>query len=148
MQNPQNQKLDNLTGIERIKALEDWTIAILNLDGWQLESSNDFDHYDAIGLTPKGHKCIIEMKFRNDYYEDKLLEKYKYDALMEYKDYIKIYFVADKKGNYMYWLDNLIMPEVKFLKMGKTTLWDSDKITKAVYLLSETKATIINRNEI
>jgi hypothetical protein len=40
------------------------------------------------------------------------------------------------------------MPEVKFLKMGKTTLWDSDKITKAVYLLSETKATIINRNEI
>lgn len=148
MQDPQSQKSDSLTPIERIKALESWTIALLNIDGWQLESSNDFDHYDAIGLTPKGIKCIIEMKFRNDYYEDKLLEKHKYDNLMKYEDYVKIYFVADKKGNYMYWLDNLKMPEIRYLKMGKTTLWDADKVTKAVYLLPENKATIINRNEI
>jgi hypothetical protein len=133
--------------IENIKEWEKAVVDILNLDGWQLELTKEYDHYDAIGLTPKGIKCVIEMKFRNDYYEDKMLEKHKYDNLMKMEEYVKIYFVNDAKGNYMFWLDDMVMPEVKFLRLPKQTLWDKTKISKAVYLLSENKATIINRNE-
>jgi hypothetical protein len=133
--------------IENIKEWEKAVVDILNLDGWQLELTKEYDHYDAIGLTPKGIKCVIEMKFRNDYYEDKMLEKHKYDNLMKMEGYIKIYFVNDAKGNYMFWLDDMIMPEVKFLRLPKQTLWDKTKVSKAVYLLSENKATIINKNE-
>lgn len=132
--------------IENIKEWEKAVVDILNLDGWQLELTKDYDHYDAIGLTPKGHKCVIEMKFRNDYYEDKMLEKHKYDNLMKMEGYVKIYFVNDAKGNYMFWLDDMIMPEIKFLRLPKQTLWDKTKVSKAVYLLNENKATIINRN--
>lgn len=133
--------------IENIKEWEKAVVDILNLDGWQLELTKDYDHYDAIGLTPKGHKCVIEMKFRNDYYEDKMLEKHKYDNLMKMEGYVKIYFVNDAKGNYMFWLDDMVMPEIKFLRLPKQTLWDKTKVSKAVYLLNENKATIINRNE-
>ena len=133
--------------IENIKEWEKAVVDILNLDGWQLELTKEYDHYDAIGLTPKGIKCVIEMKFRNDYYEDKMLEKHKYDNLMKMEGYVKIYFVNDAKGNYMFWLDDMVMPEVKFLRLPKQTLWDNTKVSKAVYLLSENKATIINRNE-
>ena len=133
--------------IENIKEWEKAVVDILNIDGWQLELTKEYDHYDAIGLTPKGIKCVIEMKFRNDYYEDKMLEKHKYDNLMKMEGYIKIYFVNDAKGNYMFWLDDMIMPEVKFLRLPKQTLWDKTKVSKAVYLLSENKATIINKNE-
>ena len=133
--------------IENIKEWEKAVIDILNLDGWQLELTKEYDHYDAIGITPKGIKCVIEMKFRNDYYEDKMIEKFKYDNLMKMEGYVKIYFVNDAKGNYMFWLDDMVMPEVKFLRLPKQTLWDKTKVSKAVYLLSENKATIINRNE-
>ena len=55
----------------------------LTLDGWELEHCGDgYSRYDAKGKTPKGVDCVIEMKFRNKYYEDKMLEKEKYDALM------------------------------------------------------------------
>jgi hypothetical protein len=47
----------------------------------------------------------------------------------------------------MFWLDDMVMPEVKYLRLPKQTLWDKTKVSKAVYLLSENKATIINRNE-
>jgi hypothetical protein len=133
--------------IENIKEWEKAVVDILNLDGWQLELTKEYDHYDAIGITPKGIKCVIEMKFRNDYYEDKMIEKFKYDNLMKMEGYVKIYFVNDAKGNYMFWLDDMVMPEVKYLRLPKQTLWDKTKVSKAVYLLSENKATIINRNE-
>jgi len=132
--------------IDKIKDWEQATVNLLNLDGWQLEVSKDYDHYDAIGLTPKGLKCVIEMKFRNDYYEDKMLEKKKYDKLMQMYDYVKIYFVNDAKGNYFFWLDEMVMPEVKTMRLPKQTLWDKTRIEKEIYLLPESKATIINRN--
>lgn len=132
--------------IDKIKDWEQATVNLLNLDGWQLEVSKDYDHYDAIGLTPKGLKCVIEMKFRNDYYEDKMLEKKKYDKLMQMYDYVKIYFVNDAKGNYFFWLDDMVMPEIKTMRLPKQTLWDKTRIEKEIYLLPESKATIINRN--
>jgi hypothetical protein len=93
-----------------LKKVNDWEKAVvflLNLDGWELEwcaAGNKI--YDAVGKTPKGKDCVIEMKFRTKYYDTKMLEKDKYDALMALdSDVIKLYFVNDAKGNFMYWLN-------------------------------------------
>ena len=64
--------------LQRINDLEQAVVLILNMDGWQLEwCGGGYDHYDAKGTTPKGKECVIEMIFRNKYYETKMLEKYK-----------------------------------------------------------------------
>ena len=98
-------------GIKKINEWEKAVVFLLNLDGWQLEHCGDgYLKYDAKGKTPKGKDCVIEMKFRNKYYEDKLIEKDKYDSLMAL-DVVKLFFVNDPKGNFMYWLDTLEMPK-------------------------------------
>lgn len=132
-----------------VEKYEKATVKLLNLDGWDLEWCGDENtFYDAKGYTPKGFKCIIEMKFRNKYYESKLLEKAKYDNLMSLgEDTVKIYFVNDPKGNYMYWLNTLEMPKIDDKDCPKTTMWDNTKVSKEVYLLKESDASIINRYE-
>ena len=136
-------------GIKKIKEYEKALVLLLNLDGWELKlPDNDSSRYDAYGLTPKGKKCVIEMKFRNKYYETKMLEKDKYDALMEIEaEVIKIYFVADTKGNYLYWLNNLKMPKTVKKYCPDTTMWTKKRLLKEVYLLTENMASIINLNE-
>ena len=136
-------------GIKKIKEYEKALVLLLNLDGWELKlPDNDSSRYDAYGLTPKGKKCVIEMKFRNKYYETKMLEKDKYDALMEIDaEIIKIYFVADTKGNYLYWLNNLKMPKIVKKYCPDTTMWTKKRLLKEVYLLTENMASIINLNK-
>lgn len=136
-------------GIKKIKEYEKALVLLLNLDGWELKlPDNDSSRYDAYGLTPKGKKCVIEMKFRNKYYETKMLEKDKYDALMEIDaEVIKIYFVADTKGNYLYWLNNLKMPKIVKKYCPDTTMWTKKRLLKEVYLLTENMASIINLNK-
>ena len=70
-------------GLETINKFERIVVKFLNeFEDWDLKwSEGKYEHYDASGYTPKGHPCCIEMKFRNKYYKDKLLEKYKYDKL-------------------------------------------------------------------
>jgi|TARA_R110000764_G_C10899028_1_gene371218 hypothetical protein len=135
-------------GLNKIHQWEKTLINFLNFDGWDLKwSGESFNHYDAIGKTPKGFDCVIEMKFRNKYYEHKMLEKYKYDQLMKIdKNIVKLYFVNDPKGNFLFWLNNLIMPEAKPMYCPDTTLWTKKRILKPVYLLKETQATKININ--
>ena len=135
-------------GISKIKKLEQAIVLLLNIDGWELKIPDDnFSRYDAYGLTPKGKKCVIEMKFRNKHYEDKMLEKDKYDALMSLDDdIVKIYFVADTKGNFMYWLNTLKMPETVKKYCPDTTMWTKKRLLKDVYLLQEKDASIINLN--
>ena len=88
------------------------------------------------------------MKFRNKHYEDKMLEKDKYDALMSLDDdIVKIYFVADTKGNFMYWLNTLKMPETVKKYCPDTTMWTKKRLLKDVYLLQENDASIINLNK-
>ncbi len=136
-------------GISKIKKLEQAIVQVLNIDGWDLKIPEDnFSRYDAYGTTPKGKKCVIEMKFRNKHYEDKMLEKDKYDALMSLDDEIvKIYFVADTKGNFMYWLNTLKMPETVKKYCPDTTMWTKKRLLKDVYLLQEKDASIINLNK-
>lgn len=136
-------------GIKKIKEFEKALVLLLNLDGWELKlPENDSSRYDAYGLTPKGKKCVVEMKFRNKYYETKMLEKDKYDALMEIDaEVVKIYFVADTKGNYIYWLNNLKMPKIVKKYCPDTTMWTKKRLLKEVYLLTENMASIINLNK-
>ena len=136
-------------GIESIKKLEQTIVRFLNLDGWNLEWTGDgFKHYDACGFTKKGIPCVIEMKFRNKYYKEKMLEKFKYDALMKMdKEVVKLYFVNDPKGNFLYWLNTIELPEAKEMYCPDTTLWTKKRLLKPVYLLKENQATKINLNQ-
>lgn len=133
--------------IEKTELFEKAVVQILNLDGWQLKHIGGTSRYDAKGLTPKGYPAVIEMKFRNKYYENKLIEKKKYDALMNLpNDVVKLYFVADPKGNYLFWLNNMTLPPVEIVLAGKTTYWGGDKESKQVYYLPESKASIVSVN--
>tara|TARA_B100000768_G_C10892085_1_gene214064 strand:- start:53 stop:469 length:417 start_codon:yes stop_codon:yes gene_type:complete len=135
-------------GIEKINELEKAVVIILNLDGWDLKwTGKGNSRWDAKGKTPKGHDCVIEMKFRNKYYEEKMLEKYKYDSLMKLDDnIIKLYFVNDPKGNFLYWLNALEMPKTKKMYCPDTTMWSKKRLLKDVYLLKENQASRINLN--
>jgi len=125
---------------------EQGIIKILNLDGWDLEwTGEEFEHYDARGKTPKGFDCVIEFKLRHTYYPTKILEKFKYAKLMQ-MDCLKFYYVFDLKGNYLYYLDTLELPEASVLNCKATTDFDNNElINKNVYFLSETQAAIINK---
>tara|TARA_R110002020_G_scaffold29032_4_gene91889 strand:+ start:666 stop:1079 length:414 start_codon:yes stop_codon:yes gene_type:complete len=137
-----------MSEIKNIQKWEKAVVGILNITGWDLVwSKNQFEHYDARGLTPKGFECVIEMKFRNDYYEKKLLEKYKYDKLMEMEeDIVKLYFVNDPKANYLFWLNKLELNETTSLWCPQSTLWRSKKVRKTCYLINERDAIITNIN--
>jgi len=122
-------------GLNKIHQWEKTLINFLNFDGWDLKwSGESFNHY-------------VEMKFRNKYYEHKMLEKYKYDKLMKMdNNIVKLYFVNDPKGNFLYWLNSLELPEPTEMYCPDTTLWTKKRILKPVYLLKETQATKININ--
>ena len=134
--------------IKKIKQWENALILLLNFDGWNLKSAeSNIEIFDAYGKTPKGFDCVIEMKFRNKYYETKMLEKDKYDSLMALdKKIIKIYFIADPKGNFMFWLNNLKMPLTEKKYCPDSTIWTKKRVLKNVYLLKENKASRININ--
>ena len=125
---------------------EQGIIHLMNLDGWELEwCGGGMEHYDAKGKTPKGFDCVIEFKLRHAYYQTKILEQFKYDALMSQKC-MKFYYVFDCKGNYLYHLDTLKLPELDFVSCKTTEKFNrTDLINKNVYFLSESQASIINR---
>lgn len=135
-------------GLKKINKWEKAVVLLLNLDGWDLQwTGKGYKHYDAKGKTPKGRDCVIEMKFRKTYYEEKMLEKYKYDALMKMpEDIVKLYFVNDPKGNFLYWLNTLVVPEPVKMYCPDTTMWTKKRLLKDVYLLNENQASRININ--
>ena len=139
-------------GIKKINQWEKAVVMLLNFDGWELEWTGEgSSRFDAEGFTPekngKRFRCVIEMKFRNKYYEEKMLELDKYSALMNLDDdIIKLYFVNDPKGNFMYWLNTLKMPETIKKYCPDTTMWTKKRILKDVYLLKENDAVRINLN--
>jgi hypothetical protein len=136
-----------LMGLSKIHLYEQAVVQILNMDNWDLKwAGNGYEHYDAIGKTPKGHECVIEMKFRNKYYKEKMLEVYKYEQLISMdSEIVKLYFVSDPKGNYLYWLNYLDMPEPVEMYCPDTTMWTKKRLLKPVYLLTEQQASIVNR---
>ncbi len=135
-------------GIQKVNQWEKAVVMILNLDGWDLKWTGEGNsRWDAAGKTPKGFDCVIEMKFRKKYYEEKLIEKDKYDYLMSLdKNIIKLYFVNDPKGNFLYWLNTLELPKPIKMYCPDTTMWTKRRLKKDVYLLKENQASRININ--
>jgi hypothetical protein len=132
--------------INKIHKLEQAIVLLLNLDGWQLKWTGEgSESWDAEGLTPKGKECVIEMKFRNKHYDTKMLEKAKYDKLIA-TNKVALYFVNDPKANYLFWLNDIEMPEPVNKYCPDTTMWTKKRVLKPVYLLEESKAIIINKN--
>ena len=133
--------------INNVHEWEQAVIHLLNLDGWDLEwTGNGFEHYDAIGKSPKGTEVVMEMKFRKTYYKEKMLEVYKYDKLIE-TGKIALYFVNDPKGNYIFWLNELKNLKKVEMYCPDTTLWTKKKVLKPCYLIDESQASIINLRE-
>ena len=135
-----------MSEITNISKWEQAIVMFLNFEGWDLEWSGGMEHYDAFGKTSKGIDCVIEMKFRNKYYDSKMLECYKYEKLMSLGVCV-IYFVADPKGTYMFWLNDLEMPEREIMRCPKTSFWNDKKTKKCVYFLPENTAHRIKKNE-
>ena len=132
--------------INKIHKLEKAIVLLLNLDGWKLKWTGEgSERWDAEGLTPKGKECVIEMKFRNKHYDTKMLEKAKYDKLID-TGKVALYFVNDPKANYLFWLNDIEMPEPVKKYCPDTTMWTKKRVLKPVYLLEESKAIIINKN--
>ena len=133
--------------INKIHKLEKAIVLLLNLDGWKLKWTGEgSESWDAEGLTPKGKECVIEMKFRNKHYNTKMIEKFKYDKLIgTWK--VALYFVNDPKANYLFWLNDIEMPEPVKKYCPDTTIWTKKRVLKPVYLLEESKAIIINKNQ-
>jgi hypothetical protein len=125
---------------------EQGIIHLMNLDGWQLEwTGEEFKHFDAKGKTPKGFDCVVEFKLRHAYYSTKVLEKYKYDKLMA-ENCMKFYYVFDSKGNYLYHLDNLVLPSPSLINCKTTEKFAKRELMdKEVYMISESQASIINK---
>jgi hypothetical protein len=133
--------------IKEINKWEEAVVMLLNLDGWNLKhTGKSNESWDAIGTTPKGLECVIEMKFRKKHYKEKIIEKFKYDKLIA-TNKIALYLVNDPKGNYMFFLNNLKDLKTKDIYCPDTTLWTTKKVLKTCYLLNESDASIININE-
>lgn len=131
--------------IERTHRYEQAVVNILNFDDWDLEwTGQGYDYCDAVGKTPKGKTCAMEIKFREKYYESKMIEVDKYDRLMKMDVDVRLYFVNDPKGNYLFWLDDIELPEKKSIWCPSTTLWDNKKREKFVYLLNEDDCSVKN----
>jgi len=132
--------------ISKIHKLEKAVVDVLNLDGWKLEWTGEGSQsWDAEGLTPKGLECVVEMKFRNKHYDTKMLEKFKYDKLIG-TGKVALYFVNDPKANYLFWLNDIEMPEPENKYCPDTTMWTKKRVLKPCYLLKENDAILINKN--
>lgn len=116
--------------IDNIHKLERQLVFLLNLDNWRLEWTGEgYESYDAKGFDPSGKSCVIEFKFRSKAYAWKMLEKYKYDKLIEEKTQKKYYAVVDHKGVYIFDLGK-ITTTTEFIDCPKTTSFDQGDNTK------------------
>ena len=90
---------------------------------------------------------LVEKQYLKSIKNRVMLEKDKYDALMALdSDVIKLYFVNDAKGNFMYWLNTTEMPAPVKKYCPDTSVYTKKRMLKDVYLLEESAAVRININ--
>jgi|TARA_R100000655_G_scaffold29479_1_gene59598 Holliday junction resolvase len=132
--------------LNKVHQFEQSIVSLLNLQGWNLEwCGGGFEHFDCIGTTAKGKSVVMEIKWRKKYYEKKMIEKYKFDKLLQ-EDADALYFVSDPKGHYIFWLNDLAKQETVELYCPDTTLWTKKRNNKECYLLDERDAHKIHIN--
>jgi len=133
-----------VNSIEKIHLLEQQLVFLLNLDGWQLEwTGEDYSHFDAMGLNLNGKKCIIEFKFRRETYIDKMLEVYKYQALLDVDIAKRYYAVIDFKGCWVFDLDSIEYTNQTINSPRQSIFEDTNKVQKEVMMLE--KSSVIKR---
>ena len=84
-------------------------------------SDSDYSHYDCYSSEKS---CEIELKCRNTHYDELVIEKLKYDKLMERAvDYntIAVYICQTPKGIYAFNLSNMSEPDWVKKGMPKTS---------------------------
>lgn len=127
--------------IEKIHLLEQQLVFLLNLDNWRLEwTGEDYNHYDAMGLDLNDQKCIIEFKFRNEAYIDKMLEVYKYQALLDIDIAKRYYAVIDFKGCWVFDLDSIEYTSQTINSPRQSIFNDTNKVEKQVMMLEKSSA--------
>ena len=132
--------------LSKVHKFEQTIVSLLNDEGWELEwCGGGFEHFDAIGISPKGKEVILEIKWRKKYYEKKMIEKYKFDKLLA-EEADALYFVSDPKGHYIFWLNDLVKQETVELYCPDSTLWTKKRNNKECYLLDEKDAHKIHIN--
>ena len=132
--------------LNKVHQFEQTIVSLLNLEGWHLEwCGGGYEHFDCIGTSPKGNQVVMEIKWRKKYYEKKMIEKYKFDKLLD-EDAEALYLVADPKGHYIFWLNDLAKQETVELYCPDTTLWTKKRNNKECYLLDEKNAHKIHIN--
>ena len=106
-----------------VKVWEQQLIFLLNLDGWQLNPSLDkYCFYDANGKDLNGKSCIMEFKFRREYFKTKILACQKYNNLTRYKVDAIYYAVIDSKGCHIYNVSAIDHKNVITLELPKKTI--------------------------
>jgi hypothetical protein len=125
--------------IEFINGLENDLVFLLNMSGWDLKCVADqYSRFDAIGSDINGKKCIIELKFRKDFYKDKILELKKYDAMMAEDAQKRYYGVIDPEGCWVYDFDDIDLNNGGHLKCPANTIQkNAPKEMKPVYYLKK-----------
>ena len=93
-----------------------------------------------MGLDLNGQKCIIEFKFRNEAYIDKMLEVYKYQALLDVDVPKRYYAVIDFKGCWVFDLDSIEYTSQTINSPRQSIFRDNNKVEKEVMMLEKSSA--------
>ena len=98
------------------------------------QSQDQFESYDCYSVK---HNVYVELKCRRSHYDDLLIERSKYNALMERaKGWIPFYICSTPEGVYSFNLKELRQPVWTDREMPQTTDFDrNDKVTKSVGFL-------------
>lgn len=104
------------------------------------QSGKQFSSFDCYSVE---HKCEIELKYRHSHYDELLIEKIKYDKLMERAQDFgteAVYVSATPKGIFGFNLSKIPEPEWFVKPMPKTTHFGEKQwVDKTVAVLSITK---------
>ena len=93
-----------------------------------------------MGLDLNDQKCIIEFKFRNEAYIDKMLEVYKYQALLDVDIAKRYYAVIDFKGCWVFDLDSIEYTSQTINSPRQSIFNDTNKVEKQVMMLEKSSA--------
>ena len=104
------------------------------------QSENEYEKYDCYSVK---HNVYVELKCRRTHYDDLLIERSKYNALMERaKGWIPFYICSTPEGVYSFNLKELRQPVWEDREMPQTTDFErNDKVSKSVGFLHIDKST-------
>ena len=103
------------------------------------QCQDEFSRYDCFSVK---HNVYVELKCRRTHYDDLLIERSKYNALMQRsKGYVPFYICSTPEGVYSFNLKELRQPIWQDKQMPKTTDFkNNEEVTKSVGFLHISKA--------